>query len=275
MTLLSIHSSVAALAITAVFVMASSVSAFSPQIQMPIIGLRSISDGQQLAGNVAGRRSFDSRLHMAGNNSTDTSTVATMTNSGDGGRTSSIQLKGSPRKNKMPTHDPSGPVVAIHSIGDFLHELENTKPNEIVIVKFHAKFCKVCARVILKYKKMAMQHRDKETPVPIKFLSIESTENMKIIQTLGVKKFPFLQIYRNRECVASFGTGPAHNFQRAVGSTVEQKLTSSEEEWEAFRNEFKTEISEGLEQLELLRLQSVLDNEHAGEEFDSSSNVGP
>mmetsp|Transcript_5594 Transcript_5594/g.7892 ORF Transcript_5594/g.7892 Transcript_5594/m.7892 type:complete len:272 (+) Transcript_5594:115-930(+) len=271
MTLLSIHSSVTALAITVVFVMVSSVSAFSPQ--MPIVGLRSVSDGQQLAGNFAGRRMFDSRLHMAVHNSTGA--VATMTNSGDGGRKSSIQLKGSPKKRQMPTYDRSGPVVAIHSIGDFLHEIENTKPNELVIVKFHAKFCKVCARVILKYKKMAMQHRDKETPVPIKFLSIESTENMKIIRTLGVKKFPFLQIYRNRECVASFGTGGSHNFQRAVGGTVEQKLNSSEEEWDAFSSEFKTEISEGLEQLELLRLQSVLDNEHAGEDFDSSSNVGP
>ncbi len=136
MTLLSNHSSVAALAITVVLAMALSVSAFSPQIQMPIVGGLS-NGGQRLAGSFAGagsRRMFDSRLHMVGNNSTDA--VATMTtNSGDSVRKSSIQLKGSPTKNTMPTYDKSGPVVAIHSIGAFLHEIENTKSNEIVVVK--------------------------------------------------------------------------------------------------------------------------------------------
>lgn len=175
-----------------------------------------------------------------------------------------VQLKGSkgtPLENKMPTHGSSGPVIAIHSIDDFLREIEDAKPNELVVVKFHAKFCKVCARVILKYKKMAHQLLSKETPVPIKLLSIESTENTKIVSELGIKKFPYLQIYRNRECVTSFGTGPAHNFQRAVGGTIDQKLSMTEDEWEAFREEFKTEISGGLDSLERLRLQSVLDSE--------------
>lgn len=129
--------------------------------------------------------------------------------------------------------------------------------------RFHAKFCKVCARVILKYKKMAnkLTAPGVETQVPIRFISVESTANPKIIQQLGVKKFPFIQIYRNKECVASFGTGPAHNFQRMVGNTVDQKLSTSQSDWDAFRAEFKEEISSGLENLELLRLQAVLEDE--------------
>ena len=102
-----------------------------------------------------------------------------------------------------------------------------------------------------------------ETPVPISFISVESTDNMKIIEQFGIKKFPFIQIYRNKECVAAFGTGPAHNFQRMVASTVEQKLETTVEEWEAFRSEFKTQISSGLENLEFLRLQSVIEEECA------------
>jgi len=169
-----------------------------------------------------------------------------------------IKLVGSPVKNEMPTHDPNGPVFAVHSIGEFLNSVENTEENELVVVKFHAKWCKVCARAILKYKKMALKYSstDTQTPVPIKFVSVESSTNMPIIEQLGVKKFPYIQIYRNRECVASFGTGPAHNFQRMVGSTVEQKLNTPVSEWEAFRSEFKNEISEGLQNLELLRLQA-------------------
>ncbi len=63
------------------------------------------------------------------------STVVTLGSNSSSGQ--SIQLKGSkntPLENKMPTHS-SGPVVAIHSIDDFLREIEDTKPNELVVVK--------------------------------------------------------------------------------------------------------------------------------------------
>lgn len=107
-----------------------------------------------------------------------------------------------------------------------------------------------------------MAHRlaSTDTPVPIKFISVETTANPKIIEKLGVKKFPFLQIYRNGECVASFGTGPAHNFQSIVGGTIEQKLSMSLEEWEAFQKEFKSEITNSRENLEFLRLESEIGN---------------
>jgi len=125
--------------------------------------------------------------------------------------------------------------------------------------RFHAKFCRVCSRVILKYKKMASRLASADnTPVPIKFISVETTANPKIIEQLRVKKFPFLQIYRNKECVASFGTGPAHNFQSIVGDTIDQKLKMSQEDWEAFRDEFKSEIASSIQNLEFLRLESEI-----------------
>lgn len=107
-----------------------------------------------------------------------------------------------------------------------------------------------------------MAHRlaSTDTPVPIKFISVETTANPKIIEKLGVKKFPFLQIYRNGECVASFGTGPAHNFQSIVGDTIEQKLKMSVEDWEAFRKEFQSEIANSIDNLEFLRLESEIGN---------------
>jgi len=108
---------------------------------------------------------------------------------------------------------------------------------------------------------MANKLKGMDTAVPVRFISVEMGANPKIVKELGVNKFPFLQIYRNRECVASFGTGPAHNFQRAVGGTLDQKLAMELSEWEAFRAEFKNEISGGLEKLELLRLQAVLEAE--------------
>lgn len=166
-------------------------------------------------------------------------------------------------KKKMPVYEPNGPVFAVHSIEDFLDSVENTEENELVIVKFHAKWCKVCARAAIKYRKMANKYASPtiDTPVPIKFISVEATANPKIIEQVGIKLFPYIQIYRNRECVASFRTGPAHNFQRMVGDTVEQKLNTEVSEWNAFSSEFKNEISSGLESLELLRLQAVIEEE--------------
>lgn len=176
-----------------------------------------------------------------------------------------VQVR-SRRKNEAPTVYKNGPVVAAHSVLDFLNFIENAEENELVVVKYHAKWCKVCARAIMKYKQMAIKYSSPEmqTPVPIKFVSIESSENMEVIEQFGIKRFPFMQIYRNKECVASFGTGPAYNFNKVVGSTIEQKLNTPVSEWDAFRNEFKNEISEGLQNLEFLRLQagkSVVDEE--------------
>lgn len=168
------------------------------------------------------------------------------------------QLRVPSVKPKMPTHEGAKTVTPIHSISDFLREVENTETNALVVVKFHAKWCKVCARVILKFKKMADQLLKTKTPVPIKFVSVEVTENPQLCSTLGVVKFPFIQIYRNKECVAAFGTGPAHNFQKVVGDTLDHKLHSTEDEWKSFRADFKDAISENLEKLKMLKLESAI-----------------
>mmetsp|Transcript_15330 Transcript_15330/g.18157 ORF Transcript_15330/g.18157 Transcript_15330/m.18157 type:complete len:288 (+) Transcript_15330:91-954(+) len=154
----------------------------------------------------------------------------------------------------IPPSNNGQPVMAIHTTQQFLHLLETAPTNGLVVIKYHAKFCKVCARVIIKFKKMAHTMENEQTPVPIQFADVELTANAKMCATLGIKKFPFLQIYRNTECIASFGTGPAHNFQRAVGGTIKDRLATTEEEWEVMRADLKEEIEGGQEELRLLRL---------------------
>ena len=136
--------------------------------------------------------------------------------------------------------------------------------------RYHAKWCKICARANVKYKQTAIKYTSPDTqhPVPIKFVSVESSENMEVIKQFGIKRFPFIQIYRNMECVASFGTGPAYNFKKVVESTVDEKLNTPVSEWDAFRNEFKNEISQGLQNLDFLRLQA--DQAAVDEECDIS-----
>ena len=108
---------------------------------------------------------------------------------------------------------------------------------------------------------MVQRLQSKEIPVPLSFISVEVTANNEICSMLEIKKFPFVQMYRNNECVASFGTGPAHNFQRAVGGTLDEKLSLTKEQWDSFRSEFKNEIAGGLEKLESLRLSQFYDGD--------------
>lgn len=189
--------------------------------------------------------------------------------------TNVITLKGSPSKAKMPVFEANGPVTAIQNTQHFLHLLETAPKDGLVVIKYHAKFCKVCARVILKFKKMAHKLTDGDSAVPIIFADVELTTNTKLCSTLEIKKFPYLQIYRNMECVASFGTGPAHNFQRAVGGTIQDRLATTDTEWENIRATLKEEIADGQEQLRLLRLDVEAEDRLIHVDTSLSSSVSP
>ena len=90
-------------------------------------------------------------------------------------------------------------------------------------------------------------------------MTVELSENPRLCSVQGVKKFPYLQIYRNVECVASFSTGPAHNFRTTVGKTIQDKLSNTD--WEKLRSDFTKEIAEGLEKIRLLRLENIEEEE--------------
>lgn len=122
---------------------------------------------------------------------------------------------------------------------------------------------------------MAQRIQTKQPPVPVSFISVEITANNEICTTLGIKKFPFVQMYRNRECVASFGTGPAHNFQPAVGGTLDEKLAMSESQWEQFRSEFKNEIADGLKKFDALRLSKFYDGDGIDDNFGRDNDIAP
>jgi hypothetical protein len=55
--------------------------------------------------------------------------------------------------NSVPSLDSSGYVRTVHSIREFLEFVD--QPDMLCVVKFHANYCKICSRTILKYKKMA------------------------------------------------------------------------------------------------------------------------
>jgi len=59
------------------------------------------------------------------------------------------------RKNFVPSLETSGHVRTIHSTHDFVQYLDAQPKDTLCVVKYHANYCKICSRTILKYKKMA------------------------------------------------------------------------------------------------------------------------
>ena len=141
---------------------------------------------------------------------------------------------------------PKSPVVTAESVDDILSIMDGTISQEappasgLTLVLFHAHYCKICQRATMQLGKAS-----KEYPT-VQFAKIEartipepSADNLR---QLGVSKFPFLQIFRHGDCVASFSTGPSHMFMRKVRGTLDLCLDRDEDCWKEFCDEFASEI---------------------------------
>jgi hypothetical protein len=139
-----------------------------------------------------------------------------------------------------------GPVKLIESMDDLLAWMDGSNDGDtaeaapLTLVLFHAHYCKICQRATMQLAKAA-----KEYP-HVNFCKVESrvipdpaADNLR---SLGVSKFPFVQLYRRGDCVASFSTGPSHMFLRKVRDTLDLCLERDEDCWEGFSNEFSSEI---------------------------------
>lgn len=148
-------------------------------------------------------------------------------------------------------------ITTVECPDDLVHFL--SEDDRVCVVKFHAKWCKVCARVNVKFRKFALELCDKTTKDgrvveegQVRFADVEVSANKELCQTLEVKKFPFFQVYRKREKIAAFGSGAPHNFKPVVERTVRDKLAMSDDEHDAFAKKFETEIAKGKAQLDEL-----------------------
>lgn len=146
-----------------------------------------------------------------------------------------------------------GPVAIAESMEEILDLMDGSDTCGVVeengndapgatmtLILFHAHYCKICQRATMQLSKAAREYPS------VGFARIEArvfpepvADNLR---TLGVSKFPFVQIYRGGNCVASFSTGPTHMFMRKVRNTLNLCLERDEDCWEAFSNDFATEI---------------------------------
>lgn len=115
----------------------------------------------------------------------------------------------------------------------------NPEENDLVVVKYYAHYCKICQRAGMQYKKIATEYPN------LSFGKVESMvfpDSANTLRSLGVSKFPFVQIFRNGQCVASFSTGPSHLFVKRVRDTIDTCLRRTPDEWNSFLSDFATEI---------------------------------
>mmetsp|Transcript_50020 Transcript_50020/g.97908 ORF Transcript_50020/g.97908 Transcript_50020/m.97908 type:complete len:175 (-) Transcript_50020:277-801(-) len=73
------------------------------------------------------------------------------------------------------------------------------------VIRFHARSCKSCRALGVKYRRLARLMQD-----DVRFADIEVSENPELCQALGVRKLPHVQIYRRRRVVDEFTCMPNH-----------------------------------------------------------------
>lgn len=147
--------------------------------------------------------------------------------------------------------NPVEPISSINGLTNFMFGGQDG--NDLTVVKYYAHYCKICQRAGIQFQKIATEHPN------VRFGRVESMvipDSANTLRSLGVTKFPFVQIYRRGQCVASFSTGPSHLFAKKVRDTIAICLNRTPEEWDAFTTEFSSEIESNREARESLASRS-------------------
>ena len=144
-------------------------------------------------------------------------------------------------------------IQNLKSLDEFLNYIDSAPQDSLAVVKFFAKSCPLCKKIELKYKKMARFYQT----APIQFAEIEKTVHPGLFVTLGVETYPFIQIYRNGQCVAAHGTESDKMFEPIVNDTIQRELTMTPEDWNTFLTTFSAPIQASTEKLNTLRVRQA------------------
>lgn len=133
------------------------------------------------------------------------------------------------------------PILDFTSFAHYFNTLESQ--DGIVVVLYAAAFCKLCQRATMVFKQIAAKRQQADPR--LKFCRLEvTTSDGHYMKPLQISKFPFVQIFYDHECVASFSTGPSHQFRKKVDDTVDACVKRTPEDWGEVRQQFRSEIEE-------------------------------
>ncbi|KAL3922270.1 MAG: hypothetical protein SGILL_002294 [Bacillariaceae sp.] len=149
-------------------------------------------------------------------------------------------------------------IQSLKTLDEFCEMIDNAPPNTLVAMKFYGTSCPLCKRISIKYKKMSRFYGN----APIVFCEIHNRAHPQLFDTLGITTFPYLQLYRNQQCIASHATVSETVFERIVNDTIQQFLSMrGESQWTSFLENFQEPIAQASRKYQVMR--EVRDNEKA------------
>ena len=140
-------------------------------------------------------------------------------------------------------------IEKLHSLEDFSNTIDGAPKDTLVAVKFYGKSCPLCRKVSVKYQKMARFYER----APIRFVEIEKTVHPGLFDALEITTFPYLQLYRNGQCIASHATVSESVFERIVNDTIQQFLGMSPQQWDNFLQAFADPIEKATGNFDSMR----------------------
>lgn len=93
-------------------------------------------------------------------------------------------------------------ITTINGLDEFLEFLAESD-DRIVVIEFYAAWCKSCHKFGMKYKQLASMYGDKINDADevvekgqVRFAQVEYGANVRLCKTFGIKKLPFVQMYK-------------------------------------------------------------------------------
>lgn len=153
---------------------------------------------------------------------------------------------------EMPRRPLQTPVTTFATITEYLDAIDSAPPNALTVVLYFAHYCKMCQQANIPFKKLAYGN-----PPDVTFARLETsllTPNQ--FRSLGISRVPFVQIFRNGICVASFSTQ-----QWRLGLQLRDTLLECQGRsvggWRAFCARHDDDIQANREARERLRAEAL------------------
>jgi len=126
-------------------------------------------------------------------------------------------------------------ITTVHKFNDFQEFI--SKDEQLCIVKFYASWCKSCYKFGIKYKKLAMKLGDKSDKTgqiqeqgQVRFAEVEYSKNASLCKKLGIKKLPYIIIYKaSVGKIAEFSCGP-RRFEDKLANRVFRYIDINDDE---------------------------------------------
>ena len=133
---------------------------------------------------------------------------------------------------------PSDHHICTLSSGSQLVRTINDQKKPTVVL-YHSHFEEACKRAQHQYRRLAEGPHGKDF-----FLARIETSVLSdsTLQELGITTYPFVQVFKDGKCVASFSIPLSYMFNRLMGDSLKLIKQRSREQWEEFYTEYNYEI---------------------------------